>query len=246
LSIDKQKLEKLQNLLKLVSEGLTREEFMAAFKSILDMILKIEQKNDARFSATLQDLQKQIEKSADHGKTVLEDLRIQFEMVIGSIIKEQKNEIKDMWAQIKEVSKKEGPAGGKGERGDSGTPGKDGSPDTPEEILNKLSGVLQIEDIKGLKESLEEAKTRTRIGGGGFSKIHLEGHFIDDETPVDSGDATNFDLSHTPSPTSSLKLYRNGQRLKIGASNDYTFSGRRITLVTILSAGEILTADYLV
>jgi len=136
--------------------------------------------------------------------------------------------------------------------GKNGENGKDGSPDTADQLadkINTLEEAVEIEVIKGLKKKLEdlEKKWSSRPmfgGGGGMSKLALDQHFIDDETPTNSGDSLNFTLAHTPSPTSSLKVYRNGQRLKIGASNDYTFSGYTITLLTALGATEILTADY--
>ena len=60
--------------------------------------------------------------------------------------------------------------------------------------------------------------------------------------PYINGDGLNFTINHVPSPTNSLKVYRNGQRLKI--TEDYTFSGQTITLLIALTVGEILTVDY--
>ena len=114
--------------------------------------------------------------------------------------------------------------------------------------INTLEEAIDISTIKDLKKKLEDLEkkwtSRPMFGGGGMSKMALDMHFIDDETPTNSGDSLNFTIAHTPSPTSSLKVYRNGQRLKIGASNDYTFTGYTITLLVALGASEILTADY--
>jgi len=149
-----------------------------------------------------------------------------------------------------------GPIGISGKDGESiigpaGKDGKDGSPDTADQIadkINTLEEAIELETIKGLKAKLSDLEkkwtSRPMFGGGGFSKMAMLQYFVDDETPTNSGDDLNFTISHAPSPTSSLKVYRNGQRLKIGALNDYTFSGYTITLLTALGASEILTVDY--
>jgi hypothetical protein len=121
--------------------------------------------------------------------------------------------------------------------------------ETGEQIKEKILSIgLTIEDIEDLKKTLDDMKKgierRPIFGGGGFSKMALDMHFVDDETPTNTGDDLNFTISHIPSPTSSLKVYLNGQRLKIGALKDYTFTGQTITLNSALLANDILTVDY--
>jgi sulfur carrier protein ThiS len=112
--------------------------------------------------------------------------------------------------------------------------------------LNTLEEAVDIEVIIGLKKRLEDLErkwtSRPMFGGGGFNYSAMSLHIIDDETPVNSGDNLNFTIANTPSPATSLKIYRNGQRLKI--TEDYTFSNRTITLLTALGATEILLIDY--
>lgn len=60
---------------------------------------------------------------------------------------------------------------------------------------------------------------------------------------VPTGSGTAFSLAHTP-VAGSVRLFRGGARQQAGASNDYTISGKNITLAVALSAGEILIADY--
>ncbi len=69
-------------------------------------------------------------------------------------------------------------------------------------------------------------------------------HIIDDETPngTVNGVNTDFTISLTPSPTTSLKVYVNGQRMKL--TEDYTLSSKTITFVTAPPTGSILTVDY--
>lgn len=125
--------------------------------------------------------------------------------------------------------------------------------DSGEIIVDKINELpieedfqIDLEHIKGLVSLLDDLKkkwtSRPIFGGGRLSKMSLDQHFIDDETPTNSGDDTNFTITHSPNPVSSLKIYRNGQRIR--KTEDFTFVGQTITLLTSLSAGEILLVDY--
>ena len=119
-----------------------------------------------------------------------------------------------------------------------------------EQIADKLETLegdnrLKIKVIKDLEEKLEELEQTRRIGGGGgISKIALDTHFIDDETPsgTPNGVLTTFTLAYTPNPPSSLKVYADGQRLNL--TTDYTFSARTITFLTAPLTNVILKVDY--
>lgn len=69
--------------------------------------------------------------------------------------------------------------------------------------------------------------------------------FVDSETPsgLVNGSNTSFTLSNTPI-SGSVKLFKNGVRLRAGAGNDYTISGSTITMLTAPQTGDILVADY--
>lgn len=107
---------------------------------------------------------------------------------------------------------------------------------------------LTIEAIKNLREELDELRKyrgnalSSGVVGGGFNYASLDNHLVDDETPTNTGDDLNFTIAHIPSPASSLKVYRNGQRLRI--TEDYTFSGQTITLLIAKLSGEVLLCDY--
>jgi hypothetical protein len=81
-------------------------------------------------------------------------------------------------------------------------------------------------------------------GSGGGSGIIP--NYSDGETPlglVNSSNAT-FTLAHSPSPSTSLSLYRNGLLLSQGS--DYTVSGNVITffVASTPQTGDILLASY--
>lgn len=64
--------------------------------------------------------------------------------------------------------------------------------------------------------------------------------FVNNE--VASGSGTAFTLASTP-VAGSEHIFANGQRLTVGAGNDYTISGKTITTASSWSAGALL-ADY--
>jgi hypothetical protein len=115
-------------------------------------------------------------------------------------------------------------------------------------IADTISGLLEIKDIKGLEELLEEIKKikGQRLGGGGFSSIAMQQHFIFKETPSGTinGVNTDFVLNLTPSPTDSLTVYRGGAVQTL--TEDYTLSGKTITFLVAPVVGEIIRCDYLI
>lgn len=69
--------------------------------------------------------------------------------------------------------------------------------------------------------------------------------FADDETPTGSinGSNTSFTLAHTPNPSASLLLFKNGQKLEPGGA-DYSLSTNTITATVAPKTGDTLTASY--
>ena len=124
--------------------------------------------------------------------------------------------------------------------------------DTPVQIRDKLEFLngderLRIEAINNLEErlkDLENRKTTIVGGGGGFSVGAMNLHFIDDETLSGTlnGINTIFNIANIPSPSTSLKIYSGGVRLKL--TEDFTVSGSIITFNIAPPVGSILTADY--
>jgi hypothetical protein len=70
--------------------------------------------------------------------------------------------------------------------------------------------------------------------------------FVDNETPVGDIDGVNatFTLAYTPSPSTSLMLYKNGQLLL--PTTAFTLVGKTITITAayIPSTGDVLRASY--
>jgi len=70
-------------------------------------------------------------------------------------------------------------------------------------------------------------------------------YFVENGTPTNTGDDTNFTLASAPNPASSLQVYKSGARLRV--TDDYTLSTpTNIQLVSAIdpSAGDTITVDY--
>lgn len=119
--------------------------------------------------------------------------------------------------------------------------------DTPEVIRDKIMEVkLPISVIDGLESKLVELKQNSarKMSLGGFNKNSMDFHIIDDETPSGTVNGTNqiFTLANVPVPTNSLKVFVNGQRLRI--TEDYTLSGGTITFNTAPPTTSVILCDY--
>jgi hypothetical protein len=132
-----------------------------------------------------------------------------------------------------------GANGAKGERGERGFQGEDGKDGT-----NGKDGKDGKDGEKGEKGEKGESGSSRSLIGGGFSKIAMDGHIVDNETPTGTvnGVNTDFVLANTPNPANSLKIYVNGQRMQL--TGDYTISVKTITFLTAPPTTSIILCDY--
>ena len=145
-----------------------------------------------------------------------------------------------------------GSQGPKGEKGDSikgekgkdgkdgtgGKDGKDGSIVTKEELLDKLD--LDIDSIMGLKEVLEELRTR-KLGGRVFGPSVIIKN-IYNQTPTGAVNGSNTAFVLPKAPINEM-VYLNGVRMRSGSSNDYTLANRTITFNTAPLTDDIILVD---
>jgi hypothetical protein len=173
---------------------------------------------------------------------------------------------------IKGVDYFDGEKGDPGEsiKGDKGA---DGSPDSPEEVREKLHGLpkgsrLDYEKLDNTPD------IGTIIARHVSSRSYSTDELIDVDmsgivvgqvlqwdgkrfipytpgsasgTPVWSeavtGSGSTLTLAHTPQ-TGTLRLYRNGTRLTVGSTSDYTILGAVITLTIAIQSTDTFLADY--
>src|SRR3990167_1285793 len=132
------KLEKLESLLKIASEGLTRKEFETSFQVVMKLILQAEERHQILINKYLEDFSTKIDSKV---------ARIKYG--------------KD--STVPGPQGERGKDGKDGADGKSivGPAGKDGSPDSKEQVRDKLEELkdgekLSIQAIQDLSEKLEE------------------------------------------------------------------------------------------
>lgn len=252
-----EKLNKLKQILEMMDENISKEDFVKSFENVVQLVLKIEKelnennkKTTDKLIEAFSGLKGNLEsKTNSELSGAISDLK----QIADKTFREQEaamNLIKDKVGKIKEG--KDGKDGKDGV-GIPGKDGKDGSPDTPQEIRDKLETLkgkerLSKEAIDGLVEALEELKKireeRRLFGGGGFSKMAMDLRIVDPYIPTGTinGVNTDFTLIKTPNPSGSLKVYRGGALQSL--TEDYTLSGVTITFLVAPVVGEIIKVEH--
>ncbi len=262
----------IADALQQATDGLTKEEFVSAFKSAMDLIAKTELALLKKIDGKISDTSAETEKM----RQMMTEMRSQFLQTI----KETKSANETTFAGIKQramesmqamfskmdiqgqMSAMKSEHSAMMQKMDSAMPDTEKMmtemmakmpPETPESVRDKLESIqeeeskLAISAIAHLEEKLKdlEKKVGARVGSvGGFNYGALQLHLVDDESVVGTIDGVNtvFTINNPPSPVSSLKVYRGGARQRI--TEDYTFSGVTITFLVAPQVGEILLADY--
>ena len=260
--------DKLKQFLQLMSDSLTKTDFENKFKLVFDVLKKAIETLDKKYQETLNKIDQKTQEAVDtleglqqkHAETIkrietdnastVSNLKKWVllkvgELFIKSAINEKIAEIDDKLVELNNYQPKDGAIGPVGPQGEPG------SPDTPEMVRDKLETLkggerLKIETIDKLQDILEELKNRPVSigGGGGFSLLSYLQHIVDNEVPsgTPNGVLTTFTLVSIPSPSTSLKVFVNGQRLKL--TEDYTLSGNTITFVIAPPTNSLLLCDY--
>lgn len=228
----------------------TREELLAAFKKIVEMVQKMKEENAGqldRIISTFGSLENKLE--TDTSKILTKAERIiaaELESLLRRFSAEQKKIddkltavengkdadsvqiVQDVLAQIRLPEYKEVIL------------------DDAEKLRDKLETLkgderIDKSAIKGLEE-FEKLNQKNLFGGFNYSSVDI--HIIDDETPLGTINGVNktFTIAHPPSPVVSLKVFLGGQRLR--KTEDYTFSGQTIIFNTAPPTDSILLVDY--
>jgi len=262
------KLNKLKELIQLADSGLTREEFTSNFKIIIDLIKSLKLANQQERESLLIMLKSATAKMASDQT---DDMAVIKSEALAFLAKEMRTLMAEHKSRITELDNKMAEIGSI-KPPDEALLAKTASDLAVSELLPKIptneifkdnlskagdliatslenlddDKKLEISAIKDLQKELDELramKGRT-FGGGGLSKSALELHFVDAETPaeVPNGVITDFTTVYIPSPTASLKVFADGQRLKL--TTDYTFSGKIVSFITAPLTDVLITFEY--
>jgi len=226
--------------MKLLNEGLTREEFLDAFKKVLEIIVQIKNRNEQAVEMVEKTYSNLLGKVDTEKNSTLAEIRNEAKKKLDELLKTSQEKF---WSldlnfstqkeQIIAEAIKE-------------------TEFQPEELRDKLEILkgkerLDIKAIDGLDELIKELEDKIvksrKLGGGGFNYGTMNIHFLDDITPTGlvNGINKDFVLPHAPSPASSLKVYKSGARQRI--TEDYTLSNLTITFNTAPQTGEIILCD---
>ena len=110
----------------------------------------------------------------------------------------------------------------------------------------------KLDDSQLIDDDTFATATATNIPSAESTKAYVDGQialetvgFVDEEdlTGTIDGVATAFTVAGTPE-AGSTKLYFNGQRLREGATNDFTLAGSTITTLFVPESGDQMWVDY--
>ena len=253
---------KIKQLLDMVTEGITKDEFINAFQNVVNSVKKVNAKVDGaldQLNAAIQDLQ---EKIASEISLSNSDLEASIQKELNNIKNQQVQKMIQIDTRIATIQD--------GKDGKDGEDGKSGQNADEEAIRQKItdwvtsnlalfgtnyrdalellqgSQRLRINAIDNLREELDSLKkdmsTRGRFGGAiGPSVIQK---FLHNVTPLGTinGVTTAFTLPKAPI-TNGERVYLNGVRMRSGSSNDYTVAGKTITFSTAPVTDSIILVD---
>ena len=258
MDINEKNLKKLNRLLQAMDEdSLTRSEFTEAFKKVLDFAKQIKSKNLEEFKTindTVKKITSQLKSDNDFNK---DDLKVAINSEVKKLLQSfdvKSTEIDNRMAEVRDGKDADEKKILKKAIKETAKELKSSIPKLRDfvdgvtatfvrDLLENLRGEerLDIDAIKGLRKALEKKETSL---GSKSVVASLPIRFVDDETPSGTVNGTNkdFDTNLSPSPATSLKVYVNGQRMRI--TEDYTLSGKTISFVIAPPTGSIILVDY--
>lgn len=255
-----EKLKLLQDTVKLVTDSLSKKDFIDAFSAVIKIVRDLEATNKGQFKALFEQVGAFEERLSRDNTSSLASLKDQLDKSVASKIKQ----IDQKLASVRDGKKgdkgdrgERGPEGKKGKDGKDGRDGKDGKPGPKGESGGTTTIGWGAHPLKVSQDGVVKDKVTRHISfkGTGVSsvtrrsdgvvEVNITGPatFVDSEVPAGAVNGVNvtYTLSQTPS-SGSLHLYLNGLRQKV--SDDYSLSGGTITMVDAPSIGDSLLTDF--
>lgn len=225
------RIEKAKQLLSVVNDGLSREDFTTSFKNVVAYVKNL----DANLTKNVNLIAKSL-------ASKLTEVQVNHEATkqLSKRIDTRLETLKDGYTPLKGIDYFDG---------EKGEPGENGSPDTPEQIKAKLASLegedrIGIEHVHGLSEVLNEVKN-TRIADQTAIGVQRPGMVVLDLSASLNGSTTTFNTQafqkiHTVFLSSYPNILRAGIDFSTASSPpSITFLGTIASnAATILASGQ--------
>lgn len=247
-------LAKLENLVKLLSENVTKEDFTKAFEQVLQVVLKIEQQTSEAITSLEKTYTILVEQMGKRHDTNYSDLKKQVNHVF---VEERMSEMQKM-IDAKIASMKNG-ADGRTPTPEAlvalmrplippprkGDDGKTFPVEQAKIIIAQLFNEAKKEFGQKFQQTAERSMAVARKGKLGFSgQSVIVPRPISNIIPTGSINGINADfiLPKTPAKNGE-RVFLNGVRMRSGSTNDYTIASRTITFSTAPLTNDIILVD---
>lgn len=240
------KLEKLKSLIKLVDESISEEDFLRAFKAVVDHIKQMEEGN----LKIMRKLTTLIEETLEKARSRISDGNEEkFTSTVNSIEKAKTEALKAVEVALKEQATgmnlirdklREFRNEKDGKDGVDGSDGKDADEDAIfERLLEKIPEKTENFDATEILEMQEEHKKEIeelkKRPVGGVTNMRIQQAFkyiLKTEAPVGNVDGSN--LTYTVSQPIFAILAFSMNKAVIAQIPNYTINGNKITFSTAL------------
>jgi len=251
--MDEKKLKKLKELLTIVNEGISNEDFVKSFNKVIEFVKKIDARNIKEFerlTQTITSLSKKLEKD---GSETNDKLQRQITAELESLLRRFSSKSKELDIKMSEIKN--------GEDADEEKIVKDVLSqiklpeyketvlDGEEEIRKKILP-LEIEDIDGLQEELDKIKKQSSFisGGGGNASGGKIVRAYDLSSKL-NGVLKTFSL---PTFWRVISVHSSSFPNAFRPTTDYTTDGSAMTITftseigaaTTLATGQTITVIY--
>ena len=222
--------DRLMRLRNLIDDTPTKEEIIEIVNAVVAALQVI----DKKFSDTMEMLKNDTHSSLAEMKGMVNDV------FVGEQMKRMRSDVDGAIERLngRMAMIRDGKDGMMGMRGETGRDGKPGKHADETVVVARVTDALKNlfdEEFKKLREEMG-TKSSLKFGGGGASAAGVKfafGRIAKNETPSGAINGSNTTYTTTQPIHAVLSLVINGQFI---TDNEYTVSGRTITMTTALPA----------
>jgi len=253
--LDEKQIVGVQRLLSLLDpDSLTKEMFVENFKTVVDFSKKSDDKLVEAVGKMLNAFKELSDKNKNDNELSKSELIALIKSEVSKMLSTSQSKNDEIDIKVSQIK--------------DGVDGKDAD---EEVIVGKVLGQIKIPEIQEIKNDLpkmgeqirdalellsgderidasaikgiKENKNLGRVSGGGLNVGSWAIRTIDNEL-VGTGDGieTDFDINHTPSPSTSLHVKVGTVELFL--TEDFTYSAKTITFLTAPPNGAKIRVDY--